>query len=69
MILRNHGAVICGETIEHVFHLLLAFMDACTTQVSFKKYLCKYLIFLDGKFYPKVKLYPKMKALLHYSVF
>ncbi|XP_066931002.1 alpha-adducin-like [Clytia hemisphaerica] len=34
MILRNHGAVICGASIESAFHDLLNFMDACETQVK-----------------------------------
>lgn len=34
MFLRNHGAVICGNTIEQTFHSLLNLMDACAAQVK-----------------------------------
>lgn len=33
MILRNHGIVICGETIEEAFHLAQSAVKACSFQV------------------------------------
>lgn len=32
MILRNHGLIVCGETIEEAFYLLTNLMRACETQ-------------------------------------
>lgn len=32
MILRNHGVVICGETVEETWHFLYNFMYACDIQ-------------------------------------
>lgn len=32
MILRNHGLVCCGETVEEAFYLLTNLMRACETQ-------------------------------------
>ena len=32
MILRNHGVVICGETVEEAWHYLYNFMYACEIQ-------------------------------------
>ena len=32
MILRNHGVVICGGTIEEAWHYLYNFMYACEIQ-------------------------------------
>lgn len=33
MILRNHGIVVCGQTIEEAFHLAHSAVKACTQQV------------------------------------
>ncbi|XP_070541062.1 alpha-adducin-like [Ptychodera flava] len=33
MILHNHGLVVCGETIEEAYYLLVLLMAACETQV------------------------------------
>ena len=48
MLLRNHGAVCCGETIEealfYAYHLVLA----CDTQLKMvRKYLKIFLIYLN----------------------
>lgn len=32
MILRNHGLIVCGATIEEAFYLLSNLMKACETQ-------------------------------------
>lgn len=32
MILRNHGLIVCGETIEEAYYLLTNLMRACETQ-------------------------------------
>lgn len=32
MILRNHGLIVCGETIEEAYYLLSNLMRACETQ-------------------------------------
>ncbi len=32
MILRNHGVVVCGETVEETWHYLYNFMFACEIQ-------------------------------------
>lgn len=32
MILRNHGLIVCGETVEEAFYLLTNLMRACETQ-------------------------------------
>lgn len=34
MLLRNHGVVACGETIEEAFHYAFNVMAACETQVG-----------------------------------
>lgn len=33
MVLRNHGIVICGETIEEAFYLAQEAVKACSFQV------------------------------------
>lgn len=35
MILRNHGFVVCGRTIEEAFVIVYHLILACETQVSF----------------------------------
>ena len=34
LILRNHGVVVCGETVEETYLLLDFFMIACQSQVA-----------------------------------
>lgn len=35
MVLRNHGIVICGETIEEAFYLAHNAVKACINQVKY----------------------------------
>lgn len=35
MLLRNHGFVVCGESIEDALHLAFHTVIACETQVCF----------------------------------
>ena len=37
MLLRNHGAICCGETIEEAFYYAYHLVLACDTQVRNKK--------------------------------
>ena len=34
LVLRNHGVVVCGETVEEAYLLLDFFMLACQSQVA-----------------------------------
>lgn len=34
MILRNHGVVVCGRTIEETWHYMYNFMYACEIQLN-----------------------------------
>jgi len=34
MVLRNHGIVTCGETIEEAFELAMLAVTACENQVG-----------------------------------
>jgi adducin len=35
MVLRNHGVVACGSSIEEAFHYAFNLVAACETQVKF----------------------------------
>lgn len=37
MILRNHGFVVCGESVEEVLHFAFHLILACQTQVFILK--------------------------------
>ena len=40
MILRNHGIVICGETIEEALHIANSAVRACKYQVRYFSERC-----------------------------
>ncbi|XP_074640502.1 protein hu-li tai shao-like isoform X3 [Tubulanus polymorphus] len=54
MILRNHGAVACGETIEEAFHYARNLMEACETQVRLAPIGLDNLIQVDEETQKKV---------------
>lgn len=54
MILRNHGAVCCGETVEEAFLYLLHLILACETQLKMMPYGLDNLILIDDETRRKV---------------
>ena len=64
MILRNHGVVICGTTIEEAWHFFYNFMYACDIQL---KALSSIRDFQNDLFIPDKKIREKVMHVTKYG--